>query len=156
MNPTDDEIPPCDIRVDKEGIWYYRGAEIVRRDIVELFYRHLERDDLGRYIIHLRGQKCYLEVQDTPFVVWETSITWEEEEPKEILLHLSDGTVENLDPASLYVGDLSVPYCRIGAGEKRARFSRKAYYQIARIVEADDNGQDFYLRLGPRRYRIPV
>ncbi|MGQ9655897.1 MAG: hypothetical protein ACUVXD_17700 [Thermodesulfobacteriota bacterium] len=150
----DVEIAPCEIWVDVNGCWYYRGAEIVHRDIVELFYEHLEQDERGRYVIHWLGQRCYIEVEDTPFVVWEISTVEGENDTAGILLHLSDGKQEKMDPSSFWIGPGNVPYCRIRNGAFAARFSRKAYYQLVRHVEEDAEKGVFYLRIGEERYPI--
>jgi uncharacterized protein len=31
------DLPSIDIRIDKDGIWYYKGNEMFRKDIVALF-----------------------------------------------------------------------------------------------------------------------
>ncbi len=150
----DADIAPCEIWVDADGCWYYRGAEIVHRDIVELFYEHLEQDERGRYVIHWQGQRCYIHVEDTPFVVWEISFVGSENDTAEIILHLSDGKREKMDPSSLWIGPLNVPYCRVRNGAFTARFSRKAYYQLVRHVEEGPQEGVFYLRIGKERYPI--
>ncbi|HAR97539.1 MAG TPA: DUF1285 domain-containing protein, partial [Syntrophus sp. (in: bacteria)] len=40
-----DTTPRSDIRIDKDGVWFYRGQEMFRREIVNLFYEHLKQDD---------------------------------------------------------------------------------------------------------------
>jgi hypothetical protein len=150
------EIPSCEIKVDKEGTWYYKGCEIVQREIVRLFYQHLERDEDGRYVIHWRGERCYVEVEDTPFVVWETKLLGEKDGTREVYLFLSDGTEEALNPKSLFIGPQSVPYCRVQNGRFLARFSRKAYYQLASIVEEDHQVAGFFFEIGSQRFYIQV
>ncbi len=145
---------PREIVIDKEGHWFYRGAEIVRRDIVELFCRHLERDHRGGYLIRWQGQECPVSVEDTPLVVWGTSRVEEDGKIRGILLHLSDGTSEMLDPSSFYVGAGNVPYCGVRGGVFPARFSRKAYYELAGMVEEDSSKGTFALRIGAHRYPI--
>ena len=76
--------------------------------------------------------------------------------PQEVLIHLSDGTKEILDPTSLYIGAKNVPYCGVRGGEFLARFSRKAYYQLARMVEEDPKEGTFFLRIGPRRFCLRI
>lgn len=137
-----------------DGCWYYRGAEIVHRDIVELFYEHLEKDEHGRYVIHWQGQRCYIEVEDTPFVVWEISVAEDENHTAGILLQLSDGKREKMDPGSFWIGPGNVPYCRVRNGAFVARFSRKAYYQLVRHVEEGPQEGVFYLRIGEERFPI--
>jgi hypothetical protein len=145
-----------EITVDREGRWFYRGAEIVHREIVHLFCRHLIRDEQGGYRIRWRGQECPVGVEDTPVVVWGTSTLRDEQGDRGILLHLSDGTEEILDPSTFRIGPENVPYCRLGGRSFPARFSRKAYYQVARMVEEDPEGGAFSLRIGSQRYPISV
>ena len=45
------DIPSIDIRIDKDGIWYYEGNEMFRKDILSTFFEELDRDDTGRYVI---------------------------------------------------------------------------------------------------------
>ncbi len=33
-----------DIKIDKEGTWFYKGAEMFRKDILEIFYEHLQAE----------------------------------------------------------------------------------------------------------------
>jgi hypothetical protein len=54
------------IKVDRDGTWYFEGREIIRKDILSLFYDSLHRDDDG-YYLEITGQREYLEVEDTVF-----------------------------------------------------------------------------------------
>jgi hypothetical protein len=69
-------VPESDIRIDRDGVWFYRGMEMFRRDIVRLFYQHLQRNVSGHYFIEIGQQRCRLEVEDTAFVVW--AVHWKE------------------------------------------------------------------------------
>jgi len=62
MNP---HLPVSDIRIDTEGVWSYKGMEMSRRDIVELFYRSLRRNESGRYFIEIGRQQYPVDVEDT-------------------------------------------------------------------------------------------
>ena len=63
------DLPPCLIFIDKEGHWHHEGVEMIRRDFIRLFYENMEMDSLGRYVINWGGKRCYVEVEDTAFVV---------------------------------------------------------------------------------------
>jgi hypothetical protein len=140
------------ILIDKDGQWRYEGAPIVRQDIVALLSEHLVQGEDGSYWILWRGQECKVEVEDTPFVVWSVSPVQEKGETVAIVLHLNDGSMELFDPATLTIGSENVPYCRVKKGRFRARFSRKAYYQLARMIEEEEGG--FFLKLGQRKYPV--
>jgi uncharacterized protein len=143
----DQDLPPCQIHIDKEGRWFHRGAEIVNRGIVNLFYAHMEMEASGRYVIAWNGERCYVEVEDTPFVVRSV-----EEAGNDFRIHLSDETAEILSPETLTIGKDHVLYCRVKNGRFPARFNRPAYYQLAEHVEA--SGESYYLPAGGRNYLI--
>ena len=57
------ELLPCLIFIDKEGRWYHKGAEMIHREFIRLFYKHMELDPQGRYVINWQGQHCQLPVE---------------------------------------------------------------------------------------------
>ena len=59
-----------------------------------------------------------------------------------------------LDPATLFVGQEHVLYCRVKAGNHAARFLRPAYYQLTEHVHEDAATDTFELRLGKTTYPI--
>ncbi|MFH1351063.1 MAG: hypothetical protein ABII26_08990 [Pseudomonadota bacterium] len=149
----DHDIPPCLIYIDKEGRWFHKGVEMIHREFIRLFYQHMEMDSMGRYIIHLRGERCYLEVEDTPFVVRRVEIEDSDPAvPSRFLLFLSDDSREELSPDTLHIGKGNVLYCKVKGPNFPARFSRPAYYQLAAHVEEED--ERFFLPLNGERYFI--
>ena len=149
-------LPPCDIRIDKEGTWYYQGAEMFRRDIVNYFYENLKRDDGGHYLIEIDDDRCYLEVEDTAFVVKAVDYIAATEGGNEayIALLLSDDTVERLDSETLRITSNEVPYCKVKARRFDARFSRAGYYQLTRFLEYDPVRESYYISLTGNRCYI--
>jgi len=146
-----DDSPPCLIYIDKEGNWYHKGVPMIHKGFVQLFYKNMTIDAQGRYIIEMDGQKCYVDVEDTAYVV--KGVTHLEEEAKErFILHLSDDSQEDLDPETLYVGEHDVLYCRVKGQAFPARFTRAAYYQIARFIVEEDG--KFFLPLKGKHYQI--
>ena len=151
------DIPPCNIRIDKEGVWYYKGAEMFRKDILDVFYRNLKRDKSGRYIIEFKNDRCYLDVEDTPFVVKTVNRTDSKSDGNEAMhILLNDQTVEKLDPGTLWIGKDNVLYCYVKNKKFYARFSKASYYQIAKYIEHDDERDDYYIPLNGRDYYIRV
>ncbi len=147
------KIPFYDIRIDKEGIWYYKGAEMFRREIVELFYRHLKKDEAGKYLIELENDCCYLEVEDTAFVV-KSVFCSEYENGYQFFLLLSDGTIEKLNPDKIWIGQDNVLYCKIKSGPFDARFSRASYYQLAEYIQYDPQKDVYFLLVDGIPYYI--
>lgn len=150
---NDPDMPPCLIFIDKEGRWFHKGAEMVHRDIVRFFYAHMALEDSGRYVIRWGEERCFLEVEDTAFVVQKADFQ-EKEGLQEFQLSLSDDTKERLLPETLFLGEANVLYCRVKEGRFPARFLRPAYYQLAGFVEEEDGG--FHLPLNGRKYPIDL
>jgi len=153
MTRTEEVLPPCFIFIDKEGNWYHRGVEMIRRDFIRMFYDNLRLDEHGRYVIHWEGERCYVDVEDTAFVV--RSVHHEQEpggQNARILLELSDDTREELMPGTLSVGQQNVLYCKVKNLAFPARFSRAAYYQLAESI-VEENGH-YYLPVRGKKFRI--
>jgi hypothetical protein len=152
MQLKDEEIPPCFIRIDKDGRWYHHDAEMIHRPFIRLFYQNLRRDEEGRYIIEWNGERCFLEVEDTPFVVRTIYHERDAAGHGRFMLALTDDSFEPLAPETLFVGKENVLYCLIRGGEFRARFSRPAYYELARHIVENDHG--YALALNGKLYGI--
>lgn len=158
MNET--SIRP--IRIDKDGVWYYGEEEIFRKEIIFFFYANLKCDQTGRYLIELNDERCYIDVEDAPFIVKSVNRKSLETDDREMIyLSLSDGTVEQLEPHTLRIGKENVLYCDIRKGLFEARFSKAAYYQLADYIEHDKkndtyfislNGQFFYVKKSVEHY----
>ena len=146
-------IAPCHISIDKEGRWYHKGSEMIRRDIVRLFSRHMERTGGGLYVIDWNGQRCYVEVEDTAFVVRRAEYRDAHGRyPPRYVLYLSDDTEETLAAETLVVGSDDVLYCTVKQGTFPARFTRAAYYQLAGYMEEEHGG--FFLPLNGSRHPV--
>jgi hypothetical protein len=140
------------IFIDKEGRWFYQGLEMVRRDIVLLFYRHLHLDGQGQYLIRLDGEERYLEVEDTAFVVSRIDLQPHGEDGGSFRIWLNDDSQEALNLDTLFVGKGNVMYCSVKDGNFPARFQRQAYYQLAEHVQ-EDNGK-YLVSLNGRSHLI--
>jgi len=144
-----------EIKIDKDGIWYYNGAHMFRKEILSIFFQNLRIDECGRYLIELGPERCYLHVEDTAFVVaavYKTKLPCNGGEQIDILLN--DDSCEKLETNSLYTGRDNVLYCRVKEGRFTARFSRNSYYQLAEFIEQSENGADFYINLNGEKYFI--
>lgn len=140
-------VSPCGIFIDRDGKWYHQGIEMVRKDILSLFFEHITLCPDGTYLLELDGQRCRLDVADTAFVVMRV----DQEEDSSFSIILNDGTREVLVPR-LRVGKEGVLYCRVKNGRFPARFSRPAYYQIASYM--DEEGGIFFLPSGGVRHPV--
>jgi len=151
----DNKIPPCNIRIDKNGVWYFQGAEIIRQDIVEMFYSNMEKDEQGRYLIRMGKEICWLEVEDTPWIVKGVDfIPGSEENPPAFQIRLSDNSNENLNLNELWMNEENVFYCKVKSGKFVARFSRNAYYEFSKFIQYDEENQQYFISLDDKSYII--
>jgi hypothetical protein len=100
-----------EIKIDKDGFWYYKGAHMFRKEILCVFFEHLKTDECGKYLIELGSERCYLDVEDTVFVVvavYKTKISGNGREQIEIILN--DDSREILEMNSLQEGRNNVLY----------------------------------------------
>jgi hypothetical protein len=144
-----------DIRIDKEGVWYYKGAHMFRKEILSVFFEHLKIDQCGKYLIELKEERYYLDVEDTAFVVGAVYKTQLPDDGwAQIDILLNDDSCEKLEMSSLYIGKDNVLYCRVKEGKFTARFSRNSYYQLAEFIEQLGNGNHFFINLNGEKYFI--
>jgi len=147
------DLPPCLIFIDKEGHWHHDGSEMIRRDFIRLFYENMEMDPQGRYVINWGGKRCYVDVEDTAFVV--RNVAYQDtavDTDARIILFLSDDSQEDLVPGTLHVGKNNVMYCSVKSAAFPARFNRAAYYTLAAHIEEENNA--FYLPLNGKKHKI--
>ena len=141
------------IFIDKEGLWYHEGVEMIHRDFIRLFYKNMELDSEGRYVINWNGERCRVDVEDTAFIV--RRVVYQDGERTgnaRFVLNLSDDTEEELMPETLCAGQDNILYCRVKNRMFPARFNRAAYYQLAEYLE-EENGA-YYLPLNGGKYKI--
>jgi hypothetical protein len=139
------------IKVDRDGVWYFEGREIIRKDILSLFYASLHLDDNG-YYLEINGQREYLEAEDTIFLVQGAELVREGEEV--FVIRLNDGTEEQLDLHTFRIAEGNCPYCLVKGGRFPARFLRLPFYQVAQHALHDEETDEYFLLLNGRR--IPL
>ena len=57
-----------DMRIARDGTWFYHGSPIGRKRLVKLFASVLRREDDGHYYLVTPVEKGRVEVDDAPFV----------------------------------------------------------------------------------------
>ena len=60
-----------DIRIDRDGNWYYHGSPIVRKELVCLFSSMLTMDVAGAYWLITLQEKGRIQVDDAPYMAVE-------------------------------------------------------------------------------------
>jgi hypothetical protein len=139
------------IKVDRDGVWYFEEREIIRKEILSLFYDSLHLDD-DRYYVEINGERQYLEVEDTIFLVQVAELVTHGEEA--FWIKLNDGTEEQLDLTTFRIAEGNIPYCLVKGGRFPARFLRLPFYQVAQHALHDEETDEYFLLLNGRR--IPL
>jgi len=79
-NPTDfGQLPSCgdfDMRIARDGTWFYRGSPIGRKPLVKLFSTVLRREH-GEYWLVTPVERGRILVDDAPFVAVEVEASGE-------------------------------------------------------------------------------
>jgi hypothetical protein len=135
MQLTDAEIEKLrrsGIRLDAEGRFWHEGQEVTHHGLRAAFFRWLDRNPDGRYVLRLDEKRfVYLEVDDAPFLV--RSLRWDGERAIAVL---SDGTEESLDLNTIHLRE-GIAYAKVKANFD-ARLSAAAWSTLAeKIVERD-------------------
>lgn len=63
-----------DMRIARDGTWYYMGSPIGRIAMVQMFASVLRRDADGRYYLVTPHEKVGIKVDDAPFVAIEMKV----------------------------------------------------------------------------------
>jgi hypothetical protein len=131
------------IRLDADGRFWHEGAEVTHHGLRAAFWRWLDRNPDGRWVLRLDDKRfVYLDVDDAPFVV--RSARWEGDRA---IVRLSDDSEEELGYASLHLRPGGQPYCVV-KGRFPARVATAAWSALADRIDGD------VLRAGGGEYRI--
>ncbi len=64
-----------DMRIARDGTWFYHGSPIGRKRLVKLFASVLRREDDGHYYLVTPAEKGRIAVEDAPFVAVAMDVT---------------------------------------------------------------------------------
>jgi len=139
--------------VDVDGVIWHDGEPFDAPELYAIVHRTAEKSEDGRTFATCLGERLWLECEDTPFVVEMVRVATDAAgRAVGVTLVLKGGVEEPLDPETLTVGDRNVLYTMVKDAAFRARFTRKAYYELARHLS--QRGDEFFLVLGGREYPI--
>ena len=142
--------PLCDnvqMRIDRQGRWYYMDSPIGRKAMARLFSTLLRLDDDGCYYLVTPAEKVLVEVEDRPFVVtgWDSQGQGRE---RNISFQTSLDQVFALDsehPLRIDAdngGEEPAPRVVV-RGNLEALLARSVFYQLAHIaLDEADRGLD--------------
>ncbi len=138
-----------DMRIDRDGVWYYHGSPIQRKELVCLFASVLTRNDAGEYWLVTPAEMCVVEVEDVPFLAVELFAGGTGREQIISLRSNVDEIVSVDNDHPLYViddpetGEPS-PYLIVRDGIE-ARLTRSVFYELVDMgLEENIDGESFF------------
>ena len=135
-----------DIRIARDGTWFYHGSPIGRKRLVKLFATVLKREPDGTYVLETPVEKGRIQVDDVPFVAVELTAEGEGERQCLTLRTNIDDTVAvdadhpirvSEDPETGH----PVPYVMVRDGLE-ARIARPVYYELVGLGLERTSGSD--------------
>lgn len=129
-----------DMRIARDGTWFYRGSPIARPRLVKLFASVLRREDDGSYWLVTPVERGRVTVEDAPFLAVE--LTSESEGPKRQLSFRTNldeivaaGPNHPLRVDAAANGE-PAPYILVRPGLE-ARLNRPVFYELVEIADAE-------------------
>ena len=141
------------IRIARDGTWFYQGTPINRMPLVKLFSTVLRREDDGRYWLITPVEQGLIDVDDVPFMAVEmTHVAGVDPDGKDDVLHFRTNLDAEIDcgpdhPLRVLIdpetGEPS-PYILVRDGLE-ARLTRSVFYELADLArECDVHGERVY------------
>lgn len=122
------------LSIDEEGRFLHRGEPITHARTLEVLWRSLRPTGDGRWEVAIGRERGYVSLEGAPFAIRGVS-AGPDGAP---VLHVSDGSVEPLDPASLRLAPDGVLRCAVARGP--ARFTRAGQVGLAPWLREDPAG----------------
>ena len=132
-----------DIRIARDGTWFYQGSPIRRLPLVKLFASVLRRDDDGAYLLVTPAERGRIVVEDVPFIAVELEATGEGQARDLIFRTNLDEIVTAGPEHPLRVeeapdGEPS-PYILVRTGLE-ARLARPVFYELVDLAAEEEIG----------------
>jgi uncharacterized protein len=137
------------IRIARDGTWFYHGSPITRKPLVQLFASVLRRDDEGRYWLVTPVERGLIDVEDAPFTAVTLTVVGDGATQRLIFrTNLDDEVAAGSDhpirvAAHPETGEPS-PYVRVRDGLE-ALIARPVFYQMVDlgVTEVLDGAEVF-------------
>jgi len=139
-----------DMRLARDGTWYYMGSPIGRKRMVKLFASVLRLDDDGKYYLVTPVEKIGITVDDAPFVAVEADIHGKGEDQVIVFrTNVDDEVVADKDHPIRVETDPETgepsPYVMVRDGLE-ALIARPVFYQL--VDAGEEREIDGKTRLG--------
>jgi uncharacterized protein len=141
------------IRIARDGTWFYQGTPINRMPLVKLFSTVLRREDDGQYWLITPVEQGLIDVDDVPFMAVElTHAAGADSDGKDDVLHFRTNLDAEIDcgpdhPLRVVIDpetEEPSPYILVRDGLE-ARLTRSVFYELADLArERDVNAERVY------------
>ncbi len=123
-----------DIRIARDGTWYYQGSAIQRPGLVRLFASVLQRDEAGDYWLITPAERGRIMVEDVPFVAVAMAVAGQGAAQN---LTFRTNLDESITAGAYHPIHLQgdIPYVMVRGG-MAARIGRAVYYDLAALAVA--------------------
>lgn len=142
LPPVDQWNPPfcgdLDMRIARDGTWYYLGSPIGRKPLVKLFSSILKLED-GKYFLVTPVEKVGITVEDAPFVAIDFTVA---QNPQTLTFetHVGDSTIANAANPIRVTNNPDTgepaPYIHVRRGLE-ALIDRKSFYRLVDLGEIE-------------------
>jgi uncharacterized protein len=135
------ELGDLDMRIARDGTWFYRGTPINRPPLVKLFASVLRRDADGSYWLVTPAERGRVTVEDAPFVAVAVDREGDGRDQRLIFRTNLDEIVAAGPEHKLRVETAAdgtpAPYIQVRPGLE-ARLSRPVFYELAELGEEQE------------------
>jgi len=148
--PVEDWMPEregeIDIRIAKDGRWFYQGVSMERDSVVQLFSTILRKDG-DDYFLVTPVEKMKIMVEDAPFIIRMMDI---EGKGKKQKIHVSSNvgdcfTLSAMHPLTVLYSDGGEPSPYVTVRRNlTARISRPVYYELAELAVVSESDSERY------------
>jgi uncharacterized protein len=161
--PVGDDRPDeqYDMRIARDGTWFYHGSPIGRIALVKLFATVLRRDDAGDFWLITPAERGRITVEDVPFVAVEVQAQGEgDTRTLSFRTNLDEWVTAGPDhPIRVVQGaelsDAPAPYIVI-RDRLEARIGRAVFYELVGLAEERQTPQGIELGVWSEQTFFPL
>ena len=138
-----------DMRIARDGTWFYMGTPIGRERLVRLFSTILRHDEDGKYYLVTPVEKVGIKVDDAPFLAVAMKVEGEgRDQVLRFTTSVGDATVAGADHPMRFVIDAATgepaPYVHVRA-RLEALINRAVFYDLVELgVEENHEGATWF------------
>jgi hypothetical protein len=134
--PPPNELGDLDMRIARDGTWFYRGSAINRMPLVKLFASVLRREPDGRYWLVTPAERGRVTVEDVPFIAVAVDAEGDGRDRRPIFRTNLDEIVTAGPGHELRIETAAdgtpSPYVLVRPGLE-ARLARPVFYELAEL-----------------------